>query len=154
MRMTSHVVIDTKPIEDATTRATHSMFSRFGFNVRSGTRQKLKYGTGTSTPGQPPIIHRRMAAVSKRRRNRKPAKPQQSSPYRDGILYFASPMEAIVGFTNLQQGGKSVGKALEDGGVSTRVDGTKIRVEPRPALKPVFYENLLNVGAMLQDSIY
>jgi hypothetical protein len=134
---------DAKEIVEKLDPETRKALSRFGAFVRRRAKSSLRYGTGTSSAGQPPIVHR---TQTRSKVNKKGVvKVQVVSPLRELLFFKYDPASRSV-VIGPELGGSKTGapQALEEGGTAV-IDGTRTAVRARPFMRPAFAAEMGNV---------
>jgi len=133
---------DRKAVTGAVDKATGRVLSRFGAFVRRTARSSIRKRKRTSRPGEPPTS-------------------------RTGLLkrfiffgYDPSRRSVVIGPARLNQKVGDAPEALEYGGMTTVVEGTrhkrrkrKVRIVARPYMGPAFEQERPKLAAMWRDSI-
>jgi len=153
---------DREKVQAAMDKATHSVLSRFGAFVRQRARTSLRYRSRPSAPGKPPSAHRTMPrpkAKTNKAQAKQGRKQQKVSPLRE-FVFFAfdwSTRSVVIGPALLNaKGGAGVLKALEYGGSSVIRDRGKtkrVRIRPRPFMRPAFIEELKTMPPRWRNSV-
>ena len=147
---------DAKAVTDPVDRAKKRLLSRVGAFTRTKARQSLKYGTGVSPPGRPPIVHRSIG-FTRKKKSKGVVTQQPASPLRE-LLFFAYDPSADSVVIGPAIGGSHTGapEALEWGG-STRVvrhgRTVTIRIGARPTVTPALETEAPKAIATLKDSL-
>lgn len=111
-------------------------FMRLGAYIRQNMRSRLRYDKKSSRPGEAPRVHR------------------NPSPLRERMVFgMPDPLSVVVGpALSSGKSGEAVA-ALEEGGVSTTTDGHTIHLQPRPFMKPAFFEESMKASSYLEDAL-
>lgn len=138
------LMFDPQKVMGPLDKVTEKNLFKLGANVRQRARRILKYGQGSSLPGQPPIVHR----------IRRRGYSQPSSPVRDFLLFDVDPgkMEVVIG-PKLISGRTGAVRKLEHGGTATTKQGKNIVIEPRPFMAPSFKAETMGVANYWKGSI-
>lgn len=135
------------------------VLSRFGAFVRRRDQTSIRYGKGTSAPGQPPKGHR---SLTRTKTNRKGVTSQRSvSPLREFIFFSFDDSRGfpsvVIGPTLLNGSQPGVLRVIEEGGDETITDRrgrTHTRhYQARPHTGPAFQTELTTTlpGLLGQD---
>jgi hypothetical protein len=122
-------------------------FGRIGAFVRTAARSSLRSRKLPSPVGSPPSIHTDIGFVRTRKNKAGQSTQKGASPLKE-LLFFAWDFQTesvVIGPTLFAQrrgadpGSSTVPRVLEEGGVETLVEKTKVRTlrfGPRPFMKP------------------
>lgn len=147
---------DSDAVMKAADRAKRKLLSRVGAYVRTRARSSLKYGTSTSRPGEPPVVHRSVG-FSRKKKVGGALVSQPASPLRE-LLFFAYDSSADTVVIGPALGGSASGapRALEHGGSSIAKHHGRtvtIRVGARPFVSPALASEAPRAIASLKDSL-
>jgi len=133
---------DRKAVTSRVDRATRRVLSKFGAFVRRAAKSSIRKRKRASAPGQPPSSH--------------------SGLLRRFIFfgYDAGKRSVVIGPQRLNQKVGDAPHALEYGGISTVVEGTRrkrrkrrVKISARPYMGPAFEQERPKLSAMWQDSV-
>lgn len=141
---------DRAAVADKIPPAMKRALSRFGAYVRQKAKASLKYGDKSSTPGQPPIVHRSKGFTRKKKKKGVTVQ-QPSSPLRE-LIFFGYDSDKMTVVIGPAFGGSHTGapEALEHGGSArvTNANGSTeiVTIGARPFMQPAFDKQLKAVG--------
>jgi hypothetical protein len=140
--VTKNVFFDRKTVRSAVDRATRRVLSKFGAFVRRGAKSSIRKRKRASAPGEPPSSH-------------------------TGLLrrfiffgYDRSERSVVIGPQRLNQKVGDAPHALEHGGASAVLEGSRrrrrkrrIRIKARPYMGPAFEKERPKLAAMWRESV-
>ena len=133
---------DRKAVTSRVDRATRRVLSKFGAFVRRGAKSSIRRRKRASAPGEPPSSH--------------------SGLLRRFIFfgYDRTRRSVVIGPQMLNQKVGDAPHALEHGGTSTVVEGTRrkrrkrrVKISARPFMGPAFERERPKLPAMWRDSV-
>ena len=131
------VVLDTRELNREVEQGASEVLMGMGANIVDTVDQSLQYRRGSSKPGQPPHVHRPKAGGA--------------SPLKAKLAFaLENPLHMVAG---VERGGRAgmAPRQLEEGGTITTKDGNRIRVEPRPYMRPAFELETMSVPGSFAD---
>ena len=146
---------DRPAVQNAADSATRKNLSKFGAFTRRNARDLLRYRKRTSSPGEPPSVHK--TAVKSKRGKDGAFTLQAVSPLKENIFFSYEPgtKSVVIGPARLNKPGDAP-HALEYGGSSTVTrDGNTVTllIEPRPYMRPSFQKAQRDLPDIWRDSI-
>jgi hypothetical protein len=136
------VFFDRKAVTGAVDRATRKVLSKFGAFVRRAAKSSIRKRKRVSAPGEPPSSH---TGLLKR------------------FIFFGYDRDqrsVVIGPQRLNQKIGDAPHALEHGGASTVLEGSRrrrrkrrVRIRARPYMGPAFEKEQPKLAAMWRDSV-
>ncbi len=121
-----------KNLEDATVEILRGL----GTRIVTGVVSRLRYRPGSSSPGQPPHVHRGKRG---------------SSPLAQIAFAQPDPLNMIAG--PLADRETRIPRTIEEGGESIARDGSRITIAPRPFMRPTFELETMQAPSLWADCI-
>jgi hypothetical protein len=148
---------DKKAVTDKVDATERRLLSRVGAFVRRKAKSSLKYGKGTSSPGQPPVVHRSIGFTRTKTDKHGVTKKQLLSPLRE-LMFFAydSASNSVVIGPAIWNHDTGIPAALEWGGSSIAVHNGRqvtITIGARPTVTPALETEAPKAIATLKDSL-
>lgn len=149
---------DRDKIIKAMDRATLRVLNQFGRMVRKRAQASLKYGDRPSAPGSPPTAHR-SRSITKTSRSTGRTRKRSVSYLREFLFYSYddAAKSVVIGPSKLDQTVDSDAlPALEYGGsstVSSRGKGRRVKIRPRPFMRPALDAELPNLAPLWRNSV-